>query len=62
LPWLLLDADGTSVRRRDVSIAWVGAIALFVLLEKTLPSGDRMSRLGGLLLFIWGALSLVQTI
>jgi len=45
-----------------VSIAWVGAIALFVLLEKTLPSGDRMSRLGGLLLFIWGALSLVQTI
>jgi len=45
-----------------MSIAWVGAIALFVLLEKTVPSGDRMSRLGGLLLFIWGALSLVRTI
>ena len=45
-----------------MSIAWIGAIALFVLLEKTVPWGDRMSRLGGVLLFVWGAISLVRLI
>jgi len=45
-----------------MSIAWIGAIALFVLLEKTVPWGDRMSRLGGVLLFVWGVIGLVQMI
>ena len=45
-----------------MSIAWTGAIALFVLLEKTVPWGDRMSRLGGVLLFVWGVIGLVQMI
>jgi predicted metal-binding membrane protein len=62
LPRLLLDADGASVRGGMMSIAWTGAIALFVLLEKTVPWGDRMSRLGGVLLFVWGVIGLVQMI
>jgi len=45
-----------------MSITWIAAIALFVLLEKTVPWGDRMSRLGGVVLFAWGAISLVQMI
>src|SRR6516164_7520221 len=45
-----------------MSIAWIDAIALFVLLEKTVPWGDRMSRLGGVLLFVWGVIGLVRMI
>ena len=30
-----------------MNVAWIGAIALFVLLEKTVPWGSRMSRLTG---------------
>jgi predicted metal-binding membrane protein len=43
-----------------MSIAWIGAIALFVLLEKTVAWGDRMSQLGGVLLFVWGVAGLVR--
>ena len=45
-----------------MNVAWVGAIALFVLLEKTGPCGDRMSRLTGVLLVVWGAANLVRMI
>ena len=45
-----------------MSLAWVGAIALFVLLEKTMPWGDWMGRLTGLLLVLWGATILVRMI
>ena len=45
-----------------MNLAWVGAIALFVLLEKTLPWGDWMGRLTGLLLVLWGATILVRMI
>lgn len=45
-----------------MSLAWVGAIALFVLLEKTMPWGGWMSRLTGLLLAGWGATILVRMI
>ena len=45
-----------------MSIAWIGAIGLFVLLEKLVPWGERISRLGGVLLFVWGAATLVRTI
>jgi len=36
-----------------MNLASVGAIALFVLLEKTMPWGDWMGRLTGLLLILW---------
>ena len=45
-----------------MSLAWVGAIALFVLVEKTMPWGDWMGRLTGLLLVLWGATILVRMI
>ena len=45
-----------------MNLAWVGAIALFVLLEKTVPWGDWMGRLTGLLLAGWGAVILVRMI
>ena len=35
-------------------------ITLFVLFEKTMPWGGRMSRLTGSLLAVWGAVSLVR--
>jgi predicted metal-binding membrane protein len=43
-----------------MSLAWVGALALLVLIEKTLPWGGRMSRITGAVLLAWGALTLVQ--
>ena len=45
-----------------MNLAWVAAIALLVLLEKTIPWGDRMSRLSGAVLTVWGAASLVRAI
>ena len=45
-----------------MSLAWVGAIALFVLVEEAMPSGDWMSRLGGMLLVAWGVANLVRMI
>ena len=37
-----------------MNLAWVGAIALFVLVEKAMPGGDRISRVTGALVIIWG--------
>ena len=45
-----------------MSLAWVGAIALFVLVEKTVPWGDWMSRLGGALLVVWGVANLARVL
>jgi predicted metal-binding membrane protein len=45
-----------------MNFAWVGAIALFVLMEKTMPWGDWMSRLGGALLVVWGVANLAWVI
>jgi predicted metal-binding membrane protein len=45
-----------------MNIAWIGAIALFVLLEKTVPWGGWTSGLTGLLLILWGAALLVRMI
>jgi predicted metal-binding membrane protein len=45
-----------------MNLAWVGAIALFVLLEKTMPWGGWTSRLTGLLLVVWGAIIIVRMI
>jgi predicted metal-binding membrane protein len=44
-----------------MNVAWIGVIALFVLLEKTVPWCARTGRASGLLL-LWGAASLVQVI
>jgi len=45
-----------------MNLAWAGAIAVLVLLEKTMPWGDWMSRFTGVLLIVWGAASLVRII
>jgi predicted metal-binding membrane protein len=45
-----------------MSVTWIGAIALFVLIEKTMPWGDWVSRLGGVLLIVWGVASLARMI
>lgn len=45
-----------------MNLAWVSAIALFVLVEKTMPGGDWVSRLCGTLLIVWGAGRLVRVI
>jgi predicted metal-binding membrane protein len=45
-----------------MNLAWVGAIALFVLMEKTMPWGDWISRLGGALLVMWGVANLARVI
>jgi predicted metal-binding membrane protein len=43
-----------------MNLAWVGAVALFVPVEKAVTNGDWVSRLCGLLLIVWGAASLIQ--
>jgi len=45
-----------------MSLAWVGAIALFVLVEKTMPYGDWISRLSGAFLVVWGVGNLVRMV
>ena len=36
-----------------MNLAWVGGIALFVLVEKAVAKGDWLSRLCGTLLIVW---------
>jgi predicted metal-binding membrane protein len=43
-----------------MSLAWVGAIALFLLVEKTSPWGDWISPIVGALLVAWGMCNLVR--
>lgn len=38
-----------------MNLLWVTALALFVLLEKTVPAGDRFTRVAGAGLIAWGA-------
>jgi predicted metal-binding membrane protein len=45
-----------------MNLAWVGAISLLVLIEKTMPWGGRMSRVAGAVLAVWGAASLARLI
>jgi predicted metal-binding membrane protein len=45
-----------------MNLAWVGAIALFVLVEKAMPGGDRLSPLCGTLLIVWGGIILARLI
>ena len=41
-----------------MNLLWIAALALLVLIEKTLPWGGRMSRVTGAALVAWGALTL----
>jgi predicted metal-binding membrane protein len=43
-----------------MNFAWIAAIALFVLLEKTTPWGGRTPRVTGALLALWGVVVLVR--
>ena len=38
-----------------MNVLWVALLAVFVLLEKTLPRGDWFGRAAGLVLIGWGA-------
>jgi predicted metal-binding membrane protein len=44
-----------------MNLLWVGALALLVLIEKTLPRGGRTSRATGAALVVWGVVMLVST-
>jgi predicted metal-binding membrane protein len=41
-----------------MNLAWIAGIALLVLIEKTLPWGGRMGRVTGVVLVMWGAVTL----
>ena len=43
-----------------MNLLWIAAIAIFVLLEKTIPFGDVGGRIAGAALILVGALSLAQ--
>jgi predicted metal-binding membrane protein len=42
-----------------MNLAWVAALAAFVLLEKVVPRGELVGRAAGVLLVVWGAWVLV---
>ena len=44
-----------------MNLLWVAALALLVLIEKTLPWGGRTSRATGAALVVWGVVVLVST-
>ncbi len=43
-----------------MSLAWIGGLAFYVLLEKTLPRRYRLEKLAGIFLLLWGGLVLVR--
>jgi predicted metal-binding membrane protein len=43
-----------------MNLAWIAGIALLVLIEKTLPSGDWMARATGVVLVGWGVVTLAM--
>jgi predicted metal-binding membrane protein len=42
-----------------MNLVWVAALAAIVLIEKLLPAGDWIGRIGGLLLIAWGVRLLI---
>ncbi len=44
-----------------MNIFWIALLTLFVLLEKIAPAGQRVSRIGGIALILWGIFLLVRT-
>ena len=45
-----------------MNLAWIAGIALLVLIEKTLPWGGWMGRATGVVLVVWGALTLAMAV
>jgi len=45
-----------------MNLLWVAAIAVFVLIEKVTPAGERIGRIAGLFLVAWGAWILLGTL
>ncbi len=45
-----------------MSLLWIAALAGFVLLEKIVPQGQKVSRATGLALIAWGALMVAGVI
>jgi predicted metal-binding membrane protein len=43
-----------------MNLLWIAALALLVLIEKTVPWGGRMSRVTGAALVGWGTVTLVS--
>jgi predicted metal-binding membrane protein len=43
-----------------MNLLWIAALALLVLIEKTLPWGGRTSRATGAALVVWGAVRLIN--
>ena len=43
-----------------MNLSWIAALALLVLIEKTLPWGGRTSRATGAALVVWGTVTLVS--
>jgi predicted metal-binding membrane protein len=43
-----------------MNVLWIAALALLVLVEKTLPWGGRVSRVTGIVLVVWGAVTLAS--
>jgi predicted metal-binding membrane protein len=41
-----------------MNLLWIVPVALFVLIEKCLPGGERMGKVGGAPLIVWGAAAL----
>ncbi len=52
--------EGGLGARGIMNLAWIAAIALLVLIEKILPWGGWMGRITGVVLVIWGAVSLAM--
>ena len=43
-----------------MNIAWIAAVAAFVLIEKVSPAGHWIGRVTGVLLVVWGAAIVVS--
>jgi predicted metal-binding membrane protein len=42
-----------------MNLYWIAGLALFVLLEKTIPPGHRLAAVSGIGLLVWGTVLLV---
>jgi len=45
-----------------MNLLWMAIITIFVLVEKIVPAGDRISRYAGVLFIIWGILAILMQI
>jgi predicted metal-binding membrane protein len=45
-----------------MNVLWIAALALFVLAEKVVPAGGLLGRAGGVVLILWGGVTLLTVI